>query len=115
MPVTWIDSARAIAGFANLTWDGQDAIAPKSGLIVIAIIFLLELQASRDLPPPNRVAACPMGGILFEWQFVNGGYLEVEITPEGKIEWMEERKGQPVRHGIGTPDGKIEWKENHER
>lgn len=111
---TWLDSTRTIAGFAALAddWDGQDAVAPKSGLVVIAMMFLLDLQAVSDLPPPSRIGACPMGGILFEWQWPESGiYREVEITPEGAIAWMEERKGQPVRHGIGTPDGKIEWKE----
>lgn len=116
--MTWHDAARTIAGFATLTddWDGQGAIAPKPSLILKALSLLIELHDAHEsnepihrlLPPPSRVGACPMGGILFEWQ-TGMKYLEVEITPAGALEWMEERKGQPVRHGTGTPDGKIEW------
>lgn len=110
--MTWNDSARTLAGFANLAddWDGDKAIAPKPLLVLKAMMLLAELRATPNRPPPSRIAACPVGGILFEWQ-TGGNYLEVEITPAGAIEWMEEREGQPVRHGVGTPDGKIEWSE----
>lgn len=111
--MTWFDSARTLAGFANLTddWDGEGAIAPKPLLILKAMSLLIELHDAGDRAPPSRVGACPMGGILFEWQTRGTDYLEVEITPAGAIEWMEERKDKPVRHGVGAPDGTIEWKE----
>ena len=112
--MTWSDSARTLIGFAILAddWDGDGAIAPKPLLILKAMSLLIELHAANDRPPPSRIGACPMGGILFEWQWQQAGcYLEAEITPAGTIEWMEERKGYPVRHGTGTPDGKIEWEE----
>ena len=110
MPVTWCDSARTLAGFVNLVddWDGQGAIAPKPLLIIKAMSLLIELHAANELLPPFRIGACPMGGILFEWQAASG-YLEAEITPDDAIEWMEEREGQPTRHGVGAPDGSIEW------
>lgn len=120
--MTWFDSAKTLAEFASLAddWDGEGAIAPKPLLILKAMLLLIELHDAGDRSPPSRVGACPMGGILFEWQqacstyLCRGGshsYLEVEITPAGAIEWMEERKGK-TRHGVGTPDGRIEWKEN---
>lgn len=110
--MTWFDSARTLAGFVSLAddWDGDGAIAPKPLLILKAMSLLIELHAASELPPPSRIGADPMGGILFEWQWPESGiYREVEITPAGAIKWMEERKGQPTRHGTGTPDGKIEW------
>lgn len=113
MNATWCDSARTIAGFATLAddWDGLGAIAPTPVLIIKAMSLLIELNAGSTLPPPSRVGACPMGGILFEWQ-ESGRYLEVEVAQTGEIAWMEERDGQPTRHGIGTLDGAIEWKKN---
>lgn len=114
--MTWDEAAKKLATFVDLAddWDGLGAVAPRLLVIEKALVLLRHLRLAGDLmpalPSPSRVGACPMGGIIFTWEQW-GTYLEAEVTPTGNAEWMEEREGQPVRHGIGTVDGKIEWKE----
>lgn len=108
--MTWLDLAQALAGFVALEddWDGQGAVAPSPQIIIVARGLLIELRDNTSLPPPSRVAACPMGGILFEWQWP-GSYLDAEITPTGEVAWMRENAGAPVEHGVGTQYDKLEW------
>ena len=108
----WFEAAKKLAKFVELEddWDGQKAIAPSPSIIIVALGLLIELREASRLPAPSRVGACPMGGILFEWQWPESDvYIEAEVTPAGEVEWMKKVPPNPVVHGSGTEYDKIEW------
>ena len=77
-------------------WDGEGAEAPKSELVASAITLLDFIQ--NTLPPPTRITPSQTGNIVFEWQFEDNIYLEVEIVDPFHIECMLEVPFQPTQH-----------------
>lgn len=78
-------------------WDGLGAAAPTAALVDSAIDYVKMLRDQKELQPPTRVGAGPMGMVLLEWQ-VGCIYLEAEVTKPCHAEWMLERPDHPTAH-----------------
>ena len=86
-------------------WDGEGGEPIRPGIIHIACELLVPLASME--PPIPRIAPVLGGGIQFEWDFA-GRELEVEILPDGTVEYLmvteDGRIGEnqlpdlPIRH-----------------
>ncbi len=78
-------------------WDGAGAKAPSPELLLSAgaLAYVFHNQGT---PPPSRVVPGLDGTVLFEWQFPDGGYGEVEVVRPWFAEVMLVEPGQPAEH-----------------
>jgi hypothetical protein len=95
----WEPSVEKIVAFRDLgdNWDGQGARAPSYDLLVSAV-GLAYLLYEQEVDPPSRVVSGPEGSVIFEWQFPDGTYGEVEVVRPlyAEVMWIE--PGQPAKH-----------------
>lgn len=66
-------------------WDGEGGEPIQRRILAIASELLLPL--ARLQPPIPRIAPVLGGGIQFEWE-VAGRELEIEILPDGSVEYL---------------------------
>jgi hypothetical protein len=90
-----LNTIRAIAKLANLpdNWDGYGSskIQPKA----LATAFHLVLAIQVEEPPTPHISPVPGGGIQLEWQ-TSTRELELEILPDGSIEFLTVLEGNDV-------------------
>ncbi len=90
-----LNTIRAIAKLARLqdNWDGYGSskIQPK----VLATAFRLVLEVQIEEPPTPHISPVPGGGIQLEWQ-TSTRELELEILPDGSIEFLTVLEGNDV-------------------
>ncbi len=75
-------------------WDNQGGEPIHSRIVNIACELLVPLASME--PPIPRIAPVLGGGIQFEWEYA-GRELEVEILPDGTVEYL-----------IAADDGTVE-------
>jgi hypothetical protein len=95
----WQTAVQALAGFGKLgdNWDGQGARGPSSDLLASAV-GLAYLLSEQEVDPPSRVVPGPAGSVIFEWQYPDGTYAEVEVVEPLYAEAMMVEPGQPAKH-----------------
>jgi hypothetical protein len=95
----WEPAVEALMGFRKLgdNWDGQGARGPSADLLASAIA-LAYLLSDQEVDPPSRVVPGPEGSIIFEWQYLDGTYAEVEVIEPLYAEAMLIEPGQPAKH-----------------
>ena len=95
----WESSVRQLVQFQHLgdDWDGCGAKAPSPELAASAI-GLAHAFRDNGVPPPARVVPGLDGIVLFEWQFPDGTYAEVEIVRPLFAEVMLLEPGKPAKH-----------------
>lgn len=77
-------------------WDGEGSLPPNTLAIDSAFELLVSLPF-EDLPVPF-VSPTSIGGVQFEWA-QNGRELEVEILPDGLMEFLTVINGNPQEEG----------------
>lgn len=78
-------------------WDGCGAKAPSHELLASAV-GLAHLFRDQGVPAPSRIVPGLDGIVLFEWQFPDGTYAEVEIVRPLFAEVMVIEPGKPAKH-----------------
>ncbi len=96
---TWEPAVQKIIGFQQLgeDWDGLGAKAPSRELLESAI-GLAYLLSEKGTEPPSRVVPGLTGTVIFEWQFADGTYGEIEIERPFYAEVMMIEPGKPSKH-----------------
>ncbi len=92
------EALRALFQIATLphNWDTYNSPPPSPTALAASIDLLSEIDLD-DLPIPH-VAPVPGGGIQFEWS-VDQRELEVEILPDGSVEFLKAEGRQPLEEG----------------
>src|SRR5207248_2060436 len=94
----WEPTVQKLVAFQHLAygWDGLEAVAPSPDLLTSAIglAFLLH---DRGVGPPHRVVPGLEGSVVFEWQYPNGLYSEIEIVRPLHAEVLMIEPGKPAR------------------
>ncbi len=95
----WEPAVKKLVEFQHLgdDWDGQGAKGPSFELLASAVGLAYLLQ-QQGVDPPTRVVPGVEGSVLFEWQFPDGTYAEVEIVGWLFAEVMLIEPGQPAKH-----------------
>ena len=78
-------------------WDGLGAQAPSRDLLASAV-GLAYLLKDRGMEPPHTVVASLSGTVVFEWQWVDGTFGELEVDRPLHAEVMLTKPGQPAEH-----------------
>lgn len=91
-----IDKVIAIQNLGD-DWDGLGAVAPTGELLASAV-GLAYLLKDRGMEPPNAVVASLSGTVVFEWQWPDGTYGELEVDRPLHAEVMLTKPGQPAEH-----------------
>jgi hypothetical protein len=81
---------------AGADWDNEDGEPIKPAIISIASELLVPL-ANLNMPVP-RIAPVLGGGIQFEWS-LGERELEIEIMPDGSVEYLIARENGTVQEG----------------
>lgn len=76
-------------------WDGLGAPAPAPTLVDSALL-LAQILHQEGVAPPCRIVAGLTGTVLFEWQYANGSYFELEVIRPQYAEWMQMLPGEPT-------------------
>src|SRR5262249_49114411 len=90
-----IDQVAAMQRLGN-NWDGLGAAAPSNELLASAV-GLAGLLKQRGAAAPTRVVPGTDGAVIFEWQFPDGTYGEIELLRPFYAEVMLLQPGQPAR------------------
>jgi hypothetical protein len=77
-------------------WDNEGSLPPSTQAIDSAFEILVSLPF-EDLPSPF-VSPTSNGGAQFEWTH-NGRELEIEILPDGTLEFLTVINGTPLDEG----------------
>lgn len=77
-------------------WDGDDSPRPSTIALDSASELLVSLPF-EDLPTPF-VSPTSLGGVQLEWT-QNGRELEIEILPDGSMEFLTVVNGTPQNEG----------------
>lgn len=95
----WEPVVKKIVEFQHLgdDWDGLGARAPSYDVLVSAIGLAYVLN-QQEVDPPVRVVPGLEGEVIFEWQFPDGTYAEIEIPRFLYAEVMLIEPGQPAKH-----------------
>ncbi|MBI3822718.1 MAG: hypothetical protein HY289_08560 [Planctomycetes bacterium] len=80
-------------------WDGQGAEAASAELLQSAVHLANMLRTSR-VDPPACVVLGVNGTVIFEWQWEDGAYLEIEVTEPHHAEACLIAPGQAAEHWI---------------
>jgi len=98
-PATWLREVGRkldLIRDAGENWDGEGGAPIHPRIVGIASELLVPLK-SLGLPVP-RIAPVLGGGIQFEWN-VADKELEVEILPDGTVEYLTATGGAEVQEG----------------
>ncbi len=95
----WEPVVRKLVHFQDLAhdWDGFGAQAPSREVLESAI-GLAYVFSEKGVDPPTGVVHGVDGTVLFEWQFSDGTYAEVEIDGPMHAEVMLIEPGKPATH-----------------
>jgi hypothetical protein len=95
----WRSAVAKITGLQDLDddWDGAGAKAPSPDVVTSAI-GLAFLLSEKGVDPPHRVAPGLEGEVIFEWQFPDGTYADIEVVNPLHAEVMVIEPGKPVKH-----------------
>jgi hypothetical protein len=95
----WEPTIQKIVAFQHLgeNWDGLAAAPPDHGVLASAI-GLAYIFHEREVEPPHRVVPGLEGSVIFEWQFPDGLYCEVEIVRPFAADVMMIEPGKPAKH-----------------
>jgi hypothetical protein len=95
----WEPTVQKLVGFQHLgdDWDGAGAKAPARDLLASAV-GLAYLLLEKGVEPPHRVVPGLEGEVIWEWQFPDGTYGEIEIVHPLYAEVMMIEPGKPARH-----------------
>lgn len=109
----WVpDCVLRISEFAQLPrdWDSHGSDPVTDSALKAALTFLSE--SPLELVPEPSVSPVPGGGLGFHWRF-DGRDLEIEILPNGRVEYLKTlNAGQQIRSEEGvmtTFDEKHLW------
>lgn len=95
------DAVKATLQLAALphNWDTYGSLPPTAIAIKGAIALLAHIAklGFDDLPSPN-VVPVPGGGVQFEW-LVDTRELELEIRPDGSVDFLKSQAGEPIEEG----------------
>ncbi|HET6841535.1 MAG TPA: hypothetical protein VFK06_07590 [Candidatus Angelobacter sp.] len=93
-----------ISEFARLPqdWDSHGSKAVTVDAFKMALIFLS--QSPLELVPEPSVSPVPGGGLGFHWQ-TEGRDLEIEILPDGQVEYL---KTVSVKGDVKSEEGLLE-------
>jgi hypothetical protein len=96
---SWEPAVTKLISFQQVEddWDGFGAKAPGSELLESAI-GLAHIFSQKGIDPPNGVMHGVTGTVIFEWQFKDGTYAEVEIDRPLHAEVMLVEPGKPAQH-----------------
>ena len=96
---TWqVNTVKRILQFQSLqdNWDSYGSHRPSFNVIRSAVSILLKV--TLDDPPMPRIVPVPGGGIQFEWR-KGRRELEIEVRPDGSIEYLKIEGGNPFGDG----------------
>jgi hypothetical protein len=95
----WEAAVKSVVEFQHLgeNWDGLQARPPSRELLESAI-GLAHLLNERGVDPPSSVVPGLEGSVLFEWQFPDGTYAEIEVDRPLHAEAMMIKPGQDAEH-----------------
>ncbi len=98
-----IQALPGVLALANLPpdWDSYGS-PPPSPQAITASINLLEMIDVDDLTVPHIVPV-PGGGIQFEWN-MNSRELELEVLPNGAVEFLQWHDDDVIK------EGKMTWR-----
>lgn len=87
---------------ANLPddWDGYGSPPPLQSVVNASIRLLIGVNFD-DLPNPYVIPVSG-GGLQIEWS-VAQRELELEILPDGSVEFLKAERGQPLEEGKLVP------------
>jgi hypothetical protein len=91
-----------ISEFARLPqdWDSHGSNPVTVDALKMALTFLSE--SPLELVPEPSVSPVPGGGLGFHWQ-TEGRDLEIEIHPDGRVEYLRTlRAGEQIKSEEGT-------------
>lgn len=94
---SWLREAlEAVSELASLgeNWDGYGSPAIQHGAVETAVRLLSKLAVLEGLPAPG-IRPVSGGGLQIELQSADQE-LEIEILPEGSLELLLSRAGEPV-------------------
>lgn len=89
----WVaDCALRISEFARLPqdWDSHGSNPVTVDALKTALLFISE--SPLELIPEPSVSPVPGGGLGFHWQ-ADGRDLEIEILPDGRVEYLKTIQG----------------------
>jgi len=97
----WAAAINQVVALQHLgdNWDGLGAAAPTNELLASAV-GLAYLLKERGTDAPTRVVPGTDGAVIFEWQFPDGAYGEIELLRPFYAEVMLLRPGEPARHWV---------------
>ena len=95
----WEPAVQKIVEFQHLgdDWDGAGAKGPSLELLASAVGLAFVL-CEKGVEPPHRVVPGIEGEVIFEWQFLDGTYADVEITRPLFAEVMMIEPSKPAKH-----------------
>lgn len=93
-------------------WDGYGSAPIQQEAVATAI----EILKATDVvgPPTPRIGPVTGGGLQFEWS-VGGRELELEVLPDGSLEWVKTdddgvmSDGELPRFGADSAHQLIDW------
>lgn len=96
---TWqVQAVKRVFQTAELSanWDsyGSPPLSAQAVRTAISVILSVHLD---DLPTPD-VVPVPGGGIQLEWR-MGSRELELEILPNGSLEFLKSEHGEPLEEG----------------
>jgi hypothetical protein len=99
----WVaDCVLRISEFARLPqdWDSHGSNPVTVDALRIALTFLSE--SPLELVPEPSISPVSGGGLGFHWQ-ADGRDLEIEILPDGRVEYLRTiRAGEEIKSEEGT-------------
>lgn len=101
----WLFSAmQSVSELAALPerWDGYGSIRVGAAALTGAIKVLTRLASAE--PPMPHISPVPGGGLQLEWHPA-GRYVELEVLPDGSVEYLETHQGEEADQGeLSTTD-----------
>jgi hypothetical protein len=91
-----IDQLLAIRRLED-NWDGQGTPAPGVEVVDSALVLALLLR-TEGVEAPTGVVQGVTGEVLFDWQWPDGKYLELEVTGAYTADLWVHEPGLPLKH-----------------
>ena len=93
-----VQAVKMVLQTANLleNWDTYGSAAPTPAAVDTAMALIMQIDL-EDIPVPY-VVPVPGGGIQLEW-IMNQRELELEVLPDGSVEFLKTESGQPTQEG----------------
>jgi len=93
-----VDAVKRILQFQLLrdNWDSYGGHPPSFDVILTA--YSVVRNITLDDPPKPSIVPVPGGGIQFEWR-KGRRELEIEVRPDGSIEYLKIEDGDPIGDG----------------